>query len=157
MRTFAYSIAPIVLAALGSVLATLFCLPTLSTTNLHEAPLPTVPTPSMSSTMRAVLHNAQGSTADELRIGEVDKPQLKADHILIRVKAFGLNRADILQREGRSLPPPTRRTRIARSGAIALTGTHTCTNREHRATVSVCRQVPAASGRVARPGPGVRR
>ena len=31
---------------------------------------------------------------------------LKPDHVLIKVRAFGLNRADIVQREGRYPPPP---------------------------------------------------
>ena len=57
-------------------------------------------TSAMSATMRSVLHNPQGSAVDELRIGESEKPQVRADHIVIRVKAFGLNRADLLQREG---------------------------------------------------------
>ena len=93
------SILTLVLIALSAALAAVL----LSSTNSVLTSSPTTnSSPAMSTTMRAVIHNPQGSTADELRIGVVDRPQVKADHVLIRVKAFGLNRADVVQREGQS-------------------------------------------------------
>lgn len=43
---------------------------------------------------------------DQLRIGEIEKPKIGAEEILIRVRAAGVNRADIMQREGKYPPPP---------------------------------------------------
>src|SRR5262245_25740645 len=42
---------------------------------------------------------------EALGIREVPLPQLPPDHVLIRVAAAGLNRADLLQRRG-VYPPP---------------------------------------------------
>jgi putative PIG3 family NAD(P)H quinone oxidoreductase len=55
--------------------------------------------------MKAVLVAKPGG-ADQLYIGEVSRPEPKADEILVKVKATALNRADILQREGKYPPPP---------------------------------------------------
>ena len=41
-----------------------------------------------------------------LRVGEVDSPKLAPDQLRIRVHAAGVNRADLLQREGHYPPPP---------------------------------------------------
>lgn len=41
-----------------------------------------------------------------LTLGEVPKPELRADDVLIEVKAAGLNRADLIQRKGMYPPPP---------------------------------------------------
>jgi len=41
-----------------------------------------------------------------LEIAEVPTPQPRADELLVRVRAAGLNRADILQRKGHYPPPP---------------------------------------------------
>jgi putative NAD(P)H quinone oxidoreductase, PIG3 family len=41
-----------------------------------------------------------------LHIGEVDSPPLGADELRMRVRATAVNRADLLQREGRYPPPP---------------------------------------------------
>jgi len=41
-----------------------------------------------------------------LLIGQAPKPVPKANELLVKVKSFGLNRADILQRMGRYPPPP---------------------------------------------------
>jgi putative PIG3 family NAD(P)H quinone oxidoreductase len=54
--------------------------------------------------MRAILVNKPGD-ASQLRIGEVNRPELRGDELLVRVKAAGVNRADILQRQG-LYPPP---------------------------------------------------
>ncbi|GGE39732.1 alcohol dehydrogenase [Pullulanibacillus camelliae] len=49
--------------------------------------------------MKAVLLKAFGN-ADQLYIGEYDKPQPKSHEILVKVQATAINRADIAQREG---------------------------------------------------------
>ena len=54
--------------------------------------------------MKAVLH-IDGCTAEELRVGETKKPVPESNQILIKVKAAGINRADIMQREGKYPPP----------------------------------------------------
>lgn len=54
--------------------------------------------------MKAVLLNQFGSR-DQLYIGEHPTPSPSKDQILVKVKATALNRADILQREGKYPPP----------------------------------------------------
>ncbi len=55
--------------------------------------------------MKAVIVEKPG---DEyaLKIGEVPEPAIKPDEILIRVRAAGVNRADLFQRQGFYPPPP---------------------------------------------------
>lgn len=55
--------------------------------------------------MRAVLQHRPGG-AEELYIGTAGKPAPGADELLVRVAFSALNRADILQREGKYPPPP---------------------------------------------------
>lgn len=55
--------------------------------------------------MRAVIIPSFGSP-DVLRIEERPDPQPGEREVLVRVRASALNRADILQREGRYPPPP---------------------------------------------------
>ena len=55
--------------------------------------------------MKAVLVEKPGDES-VLKIGEAPEPTITADEILIRVRAAGLNRADILQRQGLYPPPP---------------------------------------------------
>ena len=55
--------------------------------------------------MKAVLAEKPGDE-NVLQLREVADPALKPDEILIRVRAAGLNRADILQRQGFYPPPP---------------------------------------------------
>ena len=43
---------------------------------------------------------------DVLRVGEVDSPQPGSGEVLIEVAAAGVNRADLLQRQGHYPPPP---------------------------------------------------
>ena len=43
---------------------------------------------------------------DVLRVGEVDSPQPGSGEVLIEVVAAGVNRADLLQRQGHYPPPP---------------------------------------------------
>jgi tumor protein p53-inducible protein 3 len=54
--------------------------------------------------MKAVVVDNPGS-ADELYIGNVSTPVPKDNEILVKVYASALNRADILQREGKYPPP----------------------------------------------------
>src|SRR5215472_10709549 len=55
--------------------------------------------------MKAVIVEKPGDE-NALKIGEVAEPSIKPDEILIRVRAAGVNRADILQRQGFYPPPP---------------------------------------------------
>ena len=58
----------------------------------------------MSTAMKAVILDKYGGP-ENMRIGEVQKPSVKDDHVLIRVHATALNRADVLQRMGKYPPP----------------------------------------------------
>ncbi|HEX3577660.1 MAG TPA: NAD(P)H-quinone oxidoreductase [Thermoanaerobaculia bacterium] len=51
--------------------------------------------------MRAILFDES-----TLYIGEVESPPMSSDQLRIRVRATAVNRADVLQREGRYPPPP---------------------------------------------------
>ena len=55
--------------------------------------------------MRAVILKGAGGP-EVISIGEVPKPEVKPGHIRVRVRAAGLNRADILQRQGHYPAPP---------------------------------------------------
>jgi putative PIG3 family NAD(P)H quinone oxidoreductase len=49
---------------------------------------------------------AKPGSPEVLGIRDVPKPQVVADQVLVRVRAAGLNRADLLQRQGRYPAPP---------------------------------------------------
>lgn len=51
------------------------------------------------------IKNGKGD-ADALFINEIPKPKPKGTQALVKVKAFGLNRMDLLQREGNYPVPP---------------------------------------------------
>lgn len=55
--------------------------------------------------MKAVLVDEPGGP-EKMRIGEYPRPPYGEDELLVRVKATALNRADLLQREGKYPPPP---------------------------------------------------
>lgn len=55
--------------------------------------------------MRAVKIRAHGG-ADALEMGEAAKPEAVGDRVRVRVRAAGVNRADILQRRGTYPAPP---------------------------------------------------
>jgi NADPH2:quinone reductase len=59
----------------------------------------------MRSMMRAITIRGGKGAADALVVDRVAIPQPRAGEILIRVRAAGVNRPDILQREGRYPPP----------------------------------------------------
>src|SRR5437016_856521 len=55
--------------------------------------------------MRAIVLSSFGGP-EVLQIGEVPEPVLREGDLLVRVRAAGVNRADLLQRMGRYPPPP---------------------------------------------------
>ena len=55
--------------------------------------------------MRAITIPAPGD-ADALILAEVPAPVLAADEVLVQVAAAGVNRADLMQRQGFYPPPP---------------------------------------------------
>ena len=55
--------------------------------------------------MKAVLISRPGPP-EVLEIGETDSPGPHAGEVLVRVRAAGVNRADLLQRQGLYPPPP---------------------------------------------------
>ncbi|POY74874.1 hypothetical protein BMF94_2147 [Rhodotorula taiwanensis] len=63
----------------------------------------------MSNKMRAVLiKGGKSDSAQDLYLGEADRPTLKEGdgRIIVKIKAFGLNRMDIMQRRGVYPLPP---------------------------------------------------
>ncbi|GAA5946087.1 hypothetical protein JCM10213_006811 [Rhodosporidiobolus nylandii] len=57
--------------------------------------------------MRAILvKDGQGEKADSLYIGEAERPTLKEGEVLVKIKATGCNRMDIMQRMGKYPVPP---------------------------------------------------
>lgn len=56
--------------------------------------------------MRAITIRGGKGGADALEVQSVPVPELKPGHVLIRVRAAGVNRPDLLQRAGRYPPPP---------------------------------------------------
>jgi putative PIG3 family NAD(P)H quinone oxidoreductase len=56
--------------------------------------------------MRAILIRGGKGGADALDVQSVPRPELRPGHVLIRVRAAGVNRPDLLQRAGRYPPPP---------------------------------------------------
>src|SRR5579871_2533467 len=59
----------------------------------------------MTNTMLAVWISTFGGP-EVLEIRTVGKPLINDDHVLVRVRASSLNRADLLQRQGKYPPPP---------------------------------------------------
>jgi putative PIG3 family NAD(P)H quinone oxidoreductase len=55
--------------------------------------------------MKAVLMSGFGGR-DVLDVGEIDRPHPADEQVLVKVAATSVNRADIIQREGRYPPPP---------------------------------------------------
>ncbi|MEV5960912.1 NAD(P)H-quinone oxidoreductase [Kribbella sp. NPDC051952] len=73
--------------------------------------------------MRAVVCEGAGGI-DVLTIGEIEDPQPAVDEVVIEVVAAGVNRADLLQRQGHYPPPPGAPGTIGLevSGRIAAVG-----------------------------------
>ena len=59
----------------------------------------------MNNTMQAVWISTYGGP-EVLEIRTVGKPLINDDQVLVRVRASSLNRADLLQRQGKYPPPP---------------------------------------------------
>ena len=55
--------------------------------------------------MNAILIREPGE-ADVLVYGDAPDPEPKSGELLVRVRAAGINRADVLQRKGGYAPPP---------------------------------------------------
>ncbi len=55
--------------------------------------------------MKAIIFDRPGDES-VLKFGEAPDPRPGPDQLLIKVKAAGINRADLMQREGRYPPPP---------------------------------------------------
>ena len=55
--------------------------------------------------MRAVIYSGAGGP-EVITIGEVPKPEVRPEHVRVRVHAAGLNRADLVQRRGQYPAPP---------------------------------------------------
>ena len=73
--------------------------------------------------MKAIIVSTPGS-ADQLQMGAWETPEPQEKEILVKVKATALNRADILQREGK-YPPPQGASPILGmeiSGEVTATG-----------------------------------
>ncbi|KAJ2791664.1 hypothetical protein GGI18_000972 [Coemansia linderi] len=60
---------------------------------------------SSSTLMRAILVKQPGG-ADQLYLGQAEKPEPKCNEILVKIHCFALNRMDIVQREGHYPLPP---------------------------------------------------
>ena len=60
----------------------------------------------MCAMMQAITIRGGKGGADALQVQEVAVPALRAGHVLVRVRAAGVNRPDILQRSGLYPPPP---------------------------------------------------
>ncbi|KAL4069984.1 hypothetical protein V8B97DRAFT_2024318 [Scleroderma yunnanense] len=56
--------------------------------------------------MRAVLVKDGQGPIENLYFGQVDKPVPKEGQVVVRIIAFGVNRLDLMQREGNHNPPP---------------------------------------------------
>jgi NADPH2:quinone reductase len=56
--------------------------------------------------MKAIVVEGGKGPADALKLGEIDTPKPAPGQILIRVEAAGVNRPDIIQRNGFYPPPP---------------------------------------------------
>ena len=85
------------------------------------APLPA------SSTMRAVVIARFGGT-EVLELRDVTRPQVREGHVLVRVHATALNRADVLQRRGHYPAPsgaPAEIPGLEFAGEVAEVGTGT--------------------------------
>ncbi|KAJ2388720.1 hypothetical protein GGI23_005996 [Coemansia sp. RSA 2559] len=57
------------------------------------------------SSMKAVLVKQPGG-ADQLYIGETERPVPKDNELLVKIRCFALNRMDVIQREGKYPVPP---------------------------------------------------
>ena len=73
--------------------------------------------------MKAIVAREPGAP-DVLELREVEAPNLRPDEVLIKVAAAGVNRADLVQRQGHYRPPPGASSIIGLevSGTVAEVG-----------------------------------
>lgn len=69
---------------------------------MSRTPTSPTPTSSVPSTMRAIVVNADKN----LTVADIPTPTPGPDEVLVRVAAAGINRADLMQRQGLYPPPP---------------------------------------------------
>lgn len=69
---------------------------------MSRTPTSPTPTSSVPSTMRAIVVNAENN----LTVADIPTPTPGPDEVLVRVAAAGINRADLMQRQGLYPPPP---------------------------------------------------
>jgi len=81
----------------------------------------------MAESMRAVLIKDNKGPVENLYIGEAAKPKPGAGQVLVKIRAFGLNRMDITQRNGNYPVPPGASSilGVEFSGNIAEVGPNT--------------------------------
>ncbi len=82
----------------------------------------------------------QPGEADVLYLSEVLIPTITADEVLIRVKAAGINRPDVLQRQGQYPPPPDASPILGLevSGVVAAVGSEVDGFRVGDRAVALC-------------------
>ncbi|CAG8479270.1 5937_t:CDS:10 [Diversispora eburnea] len=110
----------------GGVLPSTYIVPSPTSTNSTTSKRPTIisTTPTNTSKIRPTSTTSSSSSrptlkpsttviipigssdASQLYFGEISKPTPKENELLVKVKSFGLNRMDILQREGKYPLPP---------------------------------------------------
>ncbi|KAH8089448.1 hypothetical protein HD553DRAFT_92099 [Filobasidium floriforme] len=88
---------------------------TTTTTRLTRTPIALTRTMSTSieipQKMRCVLVKDNQGPAENMYLGEEEVPKTKEGEVLVKIKAFGLNRMDIMQRQGKyPLPPQASKT-----------------------------------------------
>ncbi|KAL5356584.1 hypothetical protein BJX96DRAFT_171747 [Aspergillus floccosus] len=79
-------------------------------------------------TMRAIAVKGGTGPAEALYVDTIPVPTISGNQALVKVKAFGLNRMDLLEREGKyPLPPQAPKTMgVEFSGTIAALGPDSC-------------------------------
>ncbi|KTC98323.1 quinone oxidoreductase [Legionella geestiana] len=97
---------------------------------------------------------------NEICLMEKPRPVCGAHEVLIRVEAFGVNRADILQRQGKYPPPPgsVSTPGLECAGRIAAVGENVCNFSENDAVFALvaagaCAEYCLADARLVRPIP----
>ncbi|ODN76959.1 hypothetical protein, variant [Cryptococcus amylolentus CBS 6039] len=85
----------------------------------------TARTPQLTRTMKAILIKGGTGPADSLYLGQEPTPEPSKGEVQVKIKDFGLNRMDILQREGKyPLPPQASKTilGVEYSGVVTQLG-----------------------------------
>jgi putative PIG3 family NAD(P)H quinone oxidoreductase len=82
--------------------------------------------------MKAIAVEGDGRAPDSLRLVDAPVPEPGPGEILVRVRAAGVNRADVLQRRGKYPPPPGARATLGleAAGEVAALGAGASCRRE---------------------------